>query len=300
MRAPVLVAIVAAAGLTGCLRTVGYRCNRDGECTQSGMTGVCESVGYCSFADGSCADGRRFDSLGGPYANQCVGDNLGDAGPMDAAKDAAPDSIVRGPPPTGAALWLRLDDDPADGVADSAGTHLVSCVGPCPTLTAGTVDSAYKFQSNQLFTGGTADLLPNTGFTVSAWARLDAVPTTPYADIVCKQVGTIEASYCLTFRQNLHADFYTPTRDLDAPAVTVLGTWHHYAMTWDGVTKRGYVDGQQVGSAAILSISSDSGGFLIGSAQVTPTYLLNGAIDDVFFYDRALTANEVVALMNHN
>lgn len=300
MRAPTFVALVAAASLTGCLRQVGFHCNTNGECTQAGATGVCESVGYCSFADGTCASGRRFDNLGGPYANSCTGDNTGsgDGGLRDGQSGV--DAFVPGPPPNGAVLWLKLDDDPSDGATDSAGAHTVTCAGTCPTLTAGNYGSAYKFQSNQMTTPSTADLLPNTGFTVSAWARLDATPTTAYADIVCKQQGGVDTSYCLTIRQNLKPDFYTVgIHDLDAPQAIAVGVWHHYAMTWDGSTKRGYVDGVQAATAPIGSIASDAGVFLLGSAQTTPTYLLNGAIDDVFFYDRALTATEIRQLMNH-
>jgi Lectin C-type domain len=82
---------VVAIAATGCLKAAAFPCTSNEQCTKNGALGTCESVGFCSFPDGECASGRRFGSLSGTFANQCVGD--GDAG-VDSPFDAPIDMVV--------------------------------------------------------------------------------------------------------------------------------------------------------------------------------------------------------------
>ena len=61
--------LVAAALSSGCLRDTTFHCTDDPQC---GPDGKCEPVGFCSFPDTGCASGRRFGSLSGGSADQCV------------------------------------------------------------------------------------------------------------------------------------------------------------------------------------------------------------------------------------
>jgi len=65
-------ALLAATLLcAGCLRDTTFHCTEDNQC---GDQGKCEAgFGFCSFPDTDCSDGRRFGSLSGDQANQCVG-----------------------------------------------------------------------------------------------------------------------------------------------------------------------------------------------------------------------------------
>jgi hypothetical protein len=82
---------VVAIAATGCLKAAAFPCTSNEQCTKNGALGTCESVGFCSFPDGECASGRRFGSLSGTFANQCVGE--GDAG-VDSPFDAPIDNMV--------------------------------------------------------------------------------------------------------------------------------------------------------------------------------------------------------------
>lgn len=66
-----------------CLRQTEFRCATSDQC---GPGGTCEAVGYCSFPGAEC---QRFGESAGPYANQCVGAQGGDAG-IDAPPGDAP------------------------------------------------------------------------------------------------------------------------------------------------------------------------------------------------------------------
>jgi len=73
-----------AATLVGCVETEVYRCGAERSCGE----GTCESTGLCSFPDVSCPDGRRYGSLSGALADQCVSADLPDGGGGDGAVDA--------------------------------------------------------------------------------------------------------------------------------------------------------------------------------------------------------------------
>jgi Concanavalin A-like lectin/glucanases superfamily len=69
--------------------------------------------------------------------------------------------------------------------------------------------------------------------------------------------------------------------------------WSHLAMTWDGLTMRMYVDGEQVSSHALVGTAPASGGPLrIGGNAIWPEFF-KGVIDEVRVYDRALDTTEV-------
>lgn len=99
MRAAVLLALIAGAivavivgGSSGCLRSTQFECSSNVDCTRAGAQGTCEAVGFCSFGDPSCEGGRRYGSLSGPFADQCIPPP--DAAVPDAPIDAAIDAYV--------------------------------------------------------------------------------------------------------------------------------------------------------------------------------------------------------------
>jgi hypothetical protein len=83
------------------------------------------------------------------------------------------------------------------------------------------------------------------------------------------------------------------------PDQTVLTTgWHHLSATYDGASVQLYVDGTNTGSIAAsgaLSIDSAENWKLAGGGTGG---VLDGRLDDVRFYNAALTGSEIAALMN--
>lgn len=216
--------------------------------------------------------------------------------PIDGAMPM-PDAETPRTIPPGAVLWLKLDDDPADGVLDSAGTHAVTCTSTCPQVVPGKFGSAYRFSGAQrLETPDAPELRPGTGFTAAAWVRLDALPTDTYGALTCKVLSEADASFCVSVRSNGKPTFYTPGNNTaEAAGSVAVGAWHHLAVTWDGTTKRGYLDGAQYATAPISTIGDAAEPFTVGAFQLD-VFRLPGAIDDVVYYDRALSAAEVAQL----
>ena len=83
---------------------------------------------------------------------------------------------------------------------------------------------------------------------------------------------------------------------VDAPLA--IGVWTHLAATYDGVTMRFYVNGVQVGSRAQTgSMLVSTRALRIGGNSVWGEYL-NGLVDDVRIYNRALSPAEIQTDMN--
>ena len=78
------VLVVCLAIGAGCLRQTSFHCTSDLDCINAGATGLCQSVGYCSFPDSTCGGGQRYGELSGPFANQCLGGDVGPDGGVDA------------------------------------------------------------------------------------------------------------------------------------------------------------------------------------------------------------------------
>jgi hypothetical protein len=72
-------------------------------------------------------------------------------------------------------------------------------------------------------------------------------------------------------------------------------TWHHFVMTYNGSVTKTYVDNLAASDASRTNPSA-SGVFILGSA--IGSWMLNGELDQIYVYNRALTASEVSQLYN--
>lgn len=92
--------------------------------------------------------------------------------------------------------------------------------------------------------------------------------------------------------------------EISTPSV-INNKWYHVVGTFDGTTMKLFLDGTQVGSytqAGTISVLTTS---LCFGAEAGPTIcnggnLLNGSLDDIRIYNRALSADEIMALYNAN
>ena len=78
-------------------------------------------------------------------------------------------------------------------------------------------------------------------------------------------------------------------------------TWHHIAATYDGTTKRIYVDGNQEAQVSRSgTLTTNSTGSIIGAYynEVFPNYYFNGKIDDVRIWNDTRTASEIQEYMH--
>jgi hypothetical protein len=83
---------------------------------------------------------------------------------------------------------------------------------------------------------------------------------------------------------------------IDAVTAPVMqnGRWHHVAGTNDGATERAYVDGQRLASQPVgATFYPSTDPLRIGDGSIDTSRTFTGAIDDVRYYCRALSPEEV-------
>jgi subtilisin-like proprotein convertase family protein len=193
------------------------------------------------------------------------------------------------------ALHLHLDDAPGTThFEDTTGQNNASCSGDaCPVAgVPGRVNQGALFD-------GVDDVVAveeaNTGdlqtMTLAAWVRLDDLPGQIMRFVTLGDEKAVLRYDGVSGPGQLH--FYMridgSLRHIRADSVLQADRFQHVAGTYDGSTMRLYLDGTEVGS---LAISGDVGGG-DGVRLSHPTETMDGLLDEVIIYKRALDSAEV-------
>ncbi|MGD1960337.1 MAG: LamG-like jellyroll fold domain-containing protein [Fulvivirga sp.] len=207
-------------------------------------------------------------------------------------------------------------DLPFDGNAnDVSGNELNGTVNGA-TLTLdrdGNANSAYAFDGVSDYielTGSEDDLafIHNTGvFSISTWVKLEDLSILQY--IVSNSTFGTNPGFALLMDPTngqklvflLITDGSTNSGVLGNVATIDDTQWHHIAVVGNGSNLQVYVDGITDGeSGDIIGLidGNSSGPGLIGGINLNGTYSyhLNGSVDQLQIYNRALTPTEIVAL----
>jgi hypothetical protein len=176
----------------------------------------------------------------------------------------------------------------------------------------GNPNRAYSFDgvSSYIDAGADTALNPLTGMTISAWIKYNG--GTYYRHFVTRWDvfdGVDERTYAVGIHPTDRLRFIISRNGTDAGAVSILDTalisitghWIHVAATWDGGTMRLFKNGHLVAtgfvSGTTRSPNTRTGiGGILGRTGDPAIHMFNGGIDDVRFYNRALTQHEIQAL----
>lgn len=218
------------------------------------------------------------------------------------------------PPPSGLVSWWPADGDFADIADANTGTGAGAV-----TFVPGKVGQAFKFNGDSdsfITLPDNPNLLPESNtFTIDGWMKIDDV-SNQFDTLLAKRDGCGEAeiSYLLTVNKGfVSPDFvFPPVRELQLvmstadgstaratsastnSVVPVDGQYHHVAGTYDGSFMRVYIDGQLVGetpySGPIVPTHSPA---VISHHGGMCTERSAAAIDELEFYDRALSPEEI-------
>jgi hypothetical protein len=187
-------------------------------------------------------------------------------------------------------------------IPDASGHgHVVASTSlECPDSTASLTGhgQAAKFSGAEMVT---IPPFAMDAFTASWWMRIDQT-----GNVICpvgRQFGGGSGNswqLCAAVGPATESVFFYTTEDpstLQSNAlVATLGSWNHYALTWDGTKKVIYVDRVEVASGPGTT-RFDTGAILLGRDldDGMPIAPLFGALDDVAIYQRALSADEIAA-----
>ena len=202
----------------------------------------------------------------------------------------------------------------ADGkVKDLIGDNDLEIFGSPEAGHWGAVGRTYRITGSDQFFKSVEDfprhMLGNTAKTVSAWVYLenhagDGDGVQPLAGLGSTNNAGGDCNGC-SFALNVSGGeyyFVGCNDDIDTNVRIPVNEWHHHVATYDGAIVRLFIDGIQRASVPKnYNTRGDMRRFVVGADswwRTTLHRLSHGLVDEVRFYDVALTGQEVGELYN--
>lgn len=146
-------------------------------------------------------------------------------------------------------------------------------------------------------TGGSGGVIPSNGYmvatnqiTIAAWVKSNNI-SLPQR-IVDKLAGTASGNFMVDLYQS-KIRFFVSSAIVNPTTVLSSNTWYFIVCTYDGVSAKVYLNNSLIATTALTSnLTSNTNPFLIGKDQNSANSF-NGTIDDVKYYNRTLTAQEI-------
>lgn len=165
----------------------------------------------------------------------------------------------------------------------------------------GKTNSAYEFDGGYITipSFGTS----NTNFTISAWVYHDSNLGTVLGDrTILAKAGSGREYVMKLQNQYANAHFYTNTYFHTTSDVTMPSdAWFNYILKVEGTTWKLYKDGVLIKTVSHTSSNPwGTNNVVIGALTGTGTESFNGKIDDILFYNRALTDIEIQGIANNS
>jgi len=220
-------------------------------------------------------------------------------------------TIDLGSSQSGINYFLRnnANDTIVDGPVAGTGTGLSFNTG---TINAPTTYNVYGVgtapSTGLVFDGiddyvdaGTGINLTNSSFSIEFWAKKNMLITGNDNHIIgLGETTTTNNALHIGFRGSNQFTFAFFGNDLDASSTLADTNWHHWAVTFDEVSKARtiYRDGVQVANDVSSSNFIGTGNLKIGRAYFANNNNFNGNLDEVRVWNGAKTVSEINATMN--
>jgi hypothetical protein len=235
-----------------------------------------------------------------------AGTDAGVAPVLDAGTDAGLDPVIDAgtdagldagciQPPSGLVGWWRAENDALDSRGPNHGT-LTSGT----SYTTGVVGRAFLFDGvSGSVTAGTLGFPTGAANrTMELWVRVDRSTPEQQPFVGYGSFGSHGTTYQLGQLGGGSGGFFSQWGEALVTPPLAVGRWTHVAVTSVSQVTTVYVDGV-LQAAGYLPLSTSMGSsFVIGRLPLSSGQLsrLQGAIDEVAVYDRALSAADIAAL----
>jgi hypothetical protein len=197
----------------------------------------------------------------------------------------------------------RMDEGAGDTVNDSSGNGNHGTLIDNVQWAAGQIGGALKFDGSPGYLliphSDSLKLINQGDYTITMWFRQDVVTG------IANLLQQTDAGG--TGRTLLLADSATGIRTFLGGTSTVSGVieeagiWYHVALivTEGGATDtiNFYIDGEPTGTPAQVGSEDTEGDYLIGTNKGLDGRWINGLVDDVRFYNHALSEVEILGAM---
>ena len=193
-------------------------------------------------------------------------------------------------------LWSFDEGSEATTVADSSGNGNTGDISGATPGEAGNFGNALSFDGSGDYVevSDSASLKPSN-VTVECWVKGSTIKSYQY--IVAKYYVGDRASYGLYTGSSGGLFFYVSdggySLSNDAGTGVWNDEWHHIAGTYDGLTLKLYVDGNEVGTGKPVTkiIGYNTNNLFVGSYGTG--YYFTGTIDEVRIWNTALTPGTI-------
>ena len=202
------------------------------------------------------------------------------------------------PRPLGLVAWWTGEGNALDRAGTNHGTLQNGA-----TFAPGKVGQAFSFDGVDDFVDAGTDTQFNFGggtgdFTIIAWIWPVAMPSFA-AGIVGKATQNPYTGWTFYFYGDGRLGFGgAGVWEVTGPAgLITVGAWHHVAVVKLGSVYRLYHDGAEIVSRDYGALQTSTVSLCLGSIH-QEAYRVNGLLDELAVFDRALSANEIASLHN--
>jgi hypothetical protein len=203
-----------------------------------------------------------------------------------------------------AVAWWRAEGDANDAIGDRH--DLDGTLQGGTSFAAGKVGQAFSFDGAD----GSYVSVPDrtvwdfgmNDFTIELWAKFNEIKRVMFLH---QQSGADAGGFEFDFQAGGVGLVFA--RNPSAGGIVrpwspspVINTWYHLAVTRQSGTYRLYVNGVQMGAEEVdpNPVNNVTGPLRIGSYAGEPGYGVNGLLDEPTIYSRALSAAELLAIVN--
>jgi hypothetical protein len=189
---------------------------------------------------------------------------------------------------------------------DASGNSMTGILYNGPTFAAGKVNNAVSLDGVDDYVKLPSGFIEKlSSFTIATWVKLNA--QTSWARIFDFGSGTNAYMYLSPYSGSGLMNFAIKSTDgrtqsVDASTALPAGSWHHVAVTLGSNKLTIYLDGNAVGVSYPFTlrpydIGSTTANYL-GKSQYSSDTYLNGLLDDMRFYNYAMSVTDVKNLIS--
>lgn len=144
----------------------------------------------------------------------------------------------------------------------------------------------------------------NSGLSFSAWFYIYEWFDNKWAPLIAKSNNSSHGMFgfqLLNFTTRKEFEVKLKGNSVNADYVFQKSQWYHVAFTWDGSICKYFINGSKIYERQWNgTIGADSRPLLIGKDTPEITEYLNGKVDDIRIYDKAISETEVDSLFRLN
>jgi len=197
----------------------------------------------------------------------------------------------------GLAGYWKLDDGSGTTATDASTNGNTSTLTNGPTWTTGQIGGAVSFDGSDDYVN-TTSTIDTSLYTVCSWVYPQSNGL--YQRIITTPSGNTH-KWLLSFSDAVSNSQFVFSRNSGSEmgkgtGATSLNTWHHVCGVWDGTTLSVYLDGVSKSNSVEAGWLYGAGSGLRMGRRHDNQYPLNGRLDEVRVYTRALSAEEIAKL----